>query len=709
MFENMNRRKSLRTLAAASNRPSESLDVQLRWNTPLLAGAMAIATLAVLAYLPCLRGGFIWDDELLLTNNDLIRGTNGLARIWFSTEPVDYWPLTSTSFWIEWRLWGMNSAGYHVTNLLLHIASALLFWAVLRKLAIPGAFLAAVLFTMHPVNVESVAWIAQRKNMLAIFFFLLSILWYLKSALLDTRPRLSRDGWYWLSLGAFLLAMLSKGSVAVLPAILLLILWWRRGINWRDALRIAPLFTLAVILTSVNIWFQTHGSQEVIREASFVERLLGAGAIIWFYLLKALLPLDLAFIYPPWSVRAGNPLWWFPLIAALCVTGILWWQRKSTVGSALFLAWSCFCVALLPVMGFADVGFMKYSLVADHYEHIALLSVIALLAAGFSIWQARVSTVARISSWGVASVVIAILCLLTSQQAQLYGNPNSLYMATLEKNPDCWVIHNLLGREFHQSGDVGRAVDEYRRAVELRPDLVEARSNLGSGLLGMGHLSAAVEQFTAALKLAPNRPDIHTNLATALLAMGDKTAAKEHYSTALQQMPNFALAHAGLGHLLFLEKQYASAIEQFQQAVQLRPDYADAHLNLGLAFEQSGNLPAAIEQFQQVLQLKPDYAEAQNAWGSALFNGGRPEDAITHFEQAIQLAPDYFTAYSNLASCYRRMNQPEQALSVAENALHRAQVVGNSEWVAQIQSWLTQQRSASAKEKPSKTNASNSK
>ncbi len=406
------------------------------------------------------------DDDLLLTKNDLILNPNGLHKLWCTTESVDYWPATNTSFWIEWRLWGMNSTGYHVTNLILHIVETLLIWVILRKMSIPGAFLTALLFAVHPVNVESVAWIASRKNITAMLFLLLSILWYLKAEIstaivrlapapfhgepwdLDKIPSplspLPSPPWYWLSLAAFMLAMLSKASAVVLPVLLLGILWWLRSLTRRDLLRIAPFFLLAVVLTGVNIWFQTHGEHIEIRNAGFAERLLGAGGVPWFYLYKALLPIDLVFIYPPWHIEVGNLLWWLPLLAALIVTAVLWRYRKGWSRPLLF-AWGFFCVSLLPVLGFTDVGFMKYSLVADHYQHIAIIGVIALAAAGWSSWHERARNTAHLAPTAVAIAAMGALTFLTWRQSEIYYNAIGLYQATLQKNPDCWLTHNDLG------------------------------------------------------------------------------------------------------------------------------------------------------------------------------------------------------------------------------------------------------------------------
>ena len=279
------------------------------------------------------------------------------------------------------------------------------------------------------------------------------------------------DYWYALSLAAFILAMLSKGSAAVLPVMLLGIIWWRRGrvIKW-DVVGTAPFFVAAVGFTLVNIWFQTHGSGEVIRNAGFVERVLGAGGVVWFYLYKAVLPYDLNFVYPQWQIRAGNVLWWLPLLAALALTAVLWRYRKGW-GRPFLFAWGFFCVALLPVMGFVDVGYMQYSLVADHYQHIAIIGVIALAAAGMSARRGPhpnplpegegtilnplprgKGTVFGFRGAVLGTMAAGILVILTWRQSSLYRDPVVLYEATLAKNPACSMAHNNLGTALIDAG-----------------------------------------------------------------------------------------------------------------------------------------------------------------------------------------------------------------------------------------------------------------
>jgi tetratricopeptide (TPR) repeat protein len=589
--------------------------------------------------------------------------------------------MSYSTFWIEWRLWGTNPTGYHVTNLILHVIEALLFWIILRKLSIPGAFLAAMIFALHPVNVESVAWIAQRRNVVALLFFLLSILWYLKftmsTAIAGMAPARSYGGpreqekthssfilhpssfhfWYWLSLAAFMLAMLGKGSAAVLPVLLLGILWWLRSLTRRDLLRIAPFFLLAVVLTGVNIWFQTHGKDLEFRNAGFVERLLGAGGVVCFYLYKALLPLDLAFIYPQWHIETGNPMWWLPLLAALIVTTVLWWFRKGWSRPLLF-AWGFFCVSLVPVMGFTDVGFMKYSLVADHYQHIALIGVIALAAAGWSLWRQRARNTAHWVTTAVAVAAMGALAFLTWQQSGIYHDAIGLYQATLQKNPGSWVPHNNLGNELGQTGRLQEAIEHYQQALRLKPDYADAHLNLGLALTNAGRLQEAIEHLQQALRLKPDYAVAHFNM-------------------------GLALANAG---------RLQEAIEYFEQALRLKPDYADAHNNLGVALVGAGRMQEAIEHYQQALRLKPDYTEALNNLGVALANAGRLQEAIEHLQQALRLNPNFTNAYYNLAMAYAMMQQSSEAIAAAQKALELARSAGQTNLAKQIEDWLNNYR-----------------
>jgi tetratricopeptide (TPR) repeat protein len=535
------------------------------------AGVALIVLAVLLVYLPALSGGFIWDDEALVANNHLLKSPHGLYGLWCTTEPPDFWPLSYTSFWIEWRLWGMNPTGYHVSNLLLHIVESLLIWIVLRKLSIPGAFLAVMIFAVHPVNVESVAWIAQRKNTLAMLFFLLSILFYLN---MGVRPPSAQNApsrvcsplFYSLSLLAFVLAMLGKGSVAVLPVLLLGIVWWLRPLTRRDLLQSVPFFLIAAALTGVNIYFQTYVANiGDIRTADFTQRLLGAGAVVWFYLYKALLPVNLLIIYPQWHIETAYWLWWLPLLAAFAVTAVLWLYRKSWARPVLF-AWGFFCLALAPVMGFTDVGFMRIALVSDHYLHIAVIGVIALAAALSSVWRRRARGAAHAAA--VATIVLGVcaLAFLASRQSRLYRDPVTMYRAILDKNPECWVACDNLGEKLLDSGHTQEAIILFQQALRIKPEFDDAHRNLGNALVKMQRLDEAIEHFKQAIRFRSDNAQAYNDFGSALVKAGQPQKAIEQFKNALRLEPNYIDVYHNLALLYAGIHQPDDAISAAQKA-----------------------------------------------------------------------------------------------------------------------------------------------
>jgi tetratricopeptide (TPR) repeat protein len=520
-------------------------------------GAVALVVAAVLlTYWPAIHGGFLFDDDTLVTQSAIAQASNGVSRMWLTTEPLDYWPVTNTSFWIEWRLWGANPTGYHVTNVLLHAVSALLLWAILRQLHVPGAWVAAFLFALHPVNVSSVAWIAQRKNTLAMVFFLLAIRWFVNSR-------------YGLSVAAFLLAMLSKGSVAILPGVLLLIMWWQKGaITRRDLVRVAPFVAIAVALTLVNVWFQARATT-VIRDATVVERVLAAGGVIWFYVWKALVPVNLLFMYPAMDfVRSG-----VPLVAAIGTTVVLWWYRAHRIVKVVLLAWMFFVIALVPVLGLADVYFMRYSLVADHYEYIAVIGVAALAGAAVARLPRRWATV-----MGVA--LIAVCGGLTWRQANTFASAETLYRTTLAANPSAWALHNNLGALLVDERRDVEAAASLREALRLRPELIAAQRNLCLASTHLGRFDEAIAECTKALESDPAYVDAHYHLGR-LFAMSNRTAeAEQHYRALIAGRPGSATAHTAYGLLLANVGRTSEAVAEFQKALAINPKDPDAQSNL---------------------------------------------------------------------------------------------------------------------------------
>ncbi|MGD0382117.1 MAG: tetratricopeptide repeat protein, partial [Thermoguttaceae bacterium] len=687
-----------------------------------LAGAAAIAVVAFLVYFPSINGGFVLDDNHLLTDSLFVKSSEGLYNFWCTSDPVDYWPMTNTTFWLEWRLWGMHTTGYHVTNLILHIVESWLIWVILRKLCIPGAFWAAIIFSVHPVNVEATAWIAQRKDMTAMLFLLLSILWYFKndtptSTVHCPLPTIHWRIFYWLSLAAFVLAMLGKGSAAILPVLLLGIAWWRQptetapifkasiaawlvkmglspymrqhivrialffpvavALAWlnvcaatyramrRHILRIAPFFLVAAALVWTNVWFQTHGSGEVIRRYGFVERLLGAGGAVWFYLYKAFFPINLSFVYPQWKIEAGDPLWWVSLVGALGVTAVLWCYRK-TWGRPFLFAWGFFGVALLPVLGFTDVGFMKYSLVADRYQHIAIIGVIALVSAGLGTWHKQARGRARLAAIAVAVLAVAALAFLAFRQSGLYHDADTLYQATLVKNPDCWLVRNNLGGALFEKGLVDEAMHQFRESVRLNPDYADAHSNLAVGLLQVGKYEEAIKHCEEALRLKNNKyPEAHHNLGIALVKVGRLPEGIEHFEQALELMPYYPDAENSLGSALLRTGRLDEAKEHLEKALLLQPNTADAHLNLGAVYQAMGRYPEAIDHYMRALALNPRDFTYHYALGEVLVETGRSEEAIGRYLEVVRLKPDFAEVYLKLALAYANIHQSARAESAA--------------------------------------------
>jgi len=604
-------------------------------NFKVIALGFLIFCTTVVAYLPALKGGFIWDDDTFLTQNKLIKATDGLYRFWFTREPTDYWPMTSSTLWIEWRLWGMNAAGYHATNIVLHAAEALLLWRILYQLRLPGAYFAAFIFAVHPMNVESVAWITQRKNLMAMLFSLLTVLFFLRTKLADgfrtaaCSPEEGRRSpiWYGLSMLAFTLGMLSKGSVAMLPLVLLGVLAWRRRLSLRDLVATLPFFFIAAVFTVVNILFQHHGSAEVVRDAGLLERLAGAGAVVWFYLYKILLPLNLMFIYPQWQIQAGDLRWWFAPLAAVAVSAFLWRNRNGRMRPLLF-AWGYFCVMLIPVMGFTDVYFMRYSLVADHFAHLAMIGVIAVVAAGWEYWREQMAPnpplgavrspspdgrrmPAILGSWAPQAAAVAIvgfLAFLTWRQGGIYRDPQTLYEATLAKNPGCWLFHNNLGVIYEHGGEPEKAIAEYEAALRFNEGYAGAQNNLGS-----------------ILSRTPGR-------------MNEAVA---HLQEALRIQPDFANAHNNLGIIWYRSGRLKEAIAEYQETLRYKPDFADAHNNLANAWRKIDRMDDAIMEYREAIRLIPGDAEFHfNLAGALLRIPGRENEAAAELETFLSIKPE---------------------------------------------------------------------
>ncbi len=614
----------------------------------LLALVLVIVTLAV--YFPVLRGGFVFDDDILITSSSMVKAGDGLYRFWFTTEAPDYYPLTSSLWWLEWRWWGDNATGYHVLNVLLHAVNAVLVWAILWRLKIPGAWLAGLVFAIHPVNVATVAWISEQKNTLSMLFYLVAILLYVR---FDEERRW---GWYGLSLAAFVLALLSKTAVVMLPVVLLGCVWWLRGrVRRQDLLRSLPLFVLSLLMGLVTTWFEYNRDMggRATRTDGFLSHLAVAGRAPWFYLYKVFLPVNLSVIYPKWEVDPSRWVSYAPGVALIGILTLFWWKR-NTWGRPLLFGLGYFVVVLFPVLGFFDQSFYRFSLVADHWQYYSIIGAIALAVAGGEWICRRMREPGRYARAVACVAVLMALAAATWSRSCVYADNETLWRDNVAKNPGAWLAHNNLGNALAQAGRVPEAIVQYEQALRINPDLAEAHNNLGNLLMRSGRMPEAREHLEQALRIDPNLAEADNNLGTALVQTGEIKDAIAHYERALRIQPEYAEAQYNLGLALEQLGKREDAIAHFEQALRINPDFAEAHYNLGTVLGQAGRMPEAIEHFEQALRIDPDLAEAHANLGNALAQVGRVPEAIGQYEQALRIKPNLAGAQTALARLQAR-------------------------------------------------------
>ena len=611
------------------------------WNW--LLGALLV--LAVLfAYQPAWHGGMLWDDGGHVTRPDL-RSWHGLYRIWFEPGAShQYYPLVHSAFWLQYKLWGDATLGYHLVNILLHSAAALMVAALLRRLAVPGAWLAAAVFALHPVHVESVAWITEQKNTLSAVFYLAAMITYLRF------DRERRTGIYLAAAALFLLALLSKSVTATLPAALLVVFWWQRGrLSWRrDALPLLPFFAVGATAGLFTGWVERTfiGATGTSFEFSIIERCLIAGRATWFYLAKLVWPADLIFIYPRWPISGA--LWWqylFPAAAILLVAGAWALRRRSRGPLAGVLI---FGGTLFPALGFVNVFPFVYSFVADHFQYLASLGIITLAAAGLAALLARWQLWGRATGTALCLGLLAILMGLTWRQSRSYRDLETLYQTTIQRNPACWMAHNNLGNILAARGDIDAAIGHYRTAMAIKPDYAEPPNNLGNIAADRGHLDEAIAYYRQSLASDGNYVEAHNNLGNALARHGEIDEAITHFRKALQGRPDFAAAYNNLANALASRGQFDAAIDNYRHAVDLTPEDAAAHNNFGQALVGAGQIDAAIAQYHIALSLRPVWAEAHNNLGNALAWSGKFDDAIAQYRRALEISPNNAEARRNL-------------------------------------------------------------
>ncbi|MBV9272976.1 MAG: tetratricopeptide repeat protein [Verrucomicrobia bacterium] len=600
---------------------------------------LLLAIVILITYLPAWNGAPIWDDNAHITSPEL-RSLEGLSRIWAHPGATQqYYPLAHTIFWIEHRLWGDSPLGYHLINLLLLWISTLLLLQILRRLQIPGAWLAAAIFALHPMQVESVAWISELKNTLSGVFYFGSVFVYLRFDR-ERKPQL-----YIAALLLFVCGLLSKTVIATLPGALLVVLWWKRGrlLLKPDILPVVPFFIIGAAASLFTAWIERNlvGANGADYSFSFIERLLIAGRVIWFYLGKLIWPLDLLFIYPRWQI--SQSIWWqylFPVSLLLFLGVLCWLSRRWRAPLAGFLF---FVGTLFPVLGFLNVYPFRYSLVADHFQYLACLGIIVPASAGIAQIVQNLHRRHRLFGYAFCAVLIFSFSVLSAAQSRMYTDAETVWNTTISRNPTAWMAHNNLGALLLQQGQLDQAINHFRSAIDIKPDEASAYMNLGDALLLKREWNEAIEEYQKALELKPELSGAHYNLANALLGLGQIDDAIAQYQEALRINPNNADAHNNLGAVLFQKGQFDEAIAHYQKALEINPQDVRARGNIAWAFATSPQPPVrkaiAVKLAEQANQLSGGANPGVlRVLAAAYAQNGQFPDAAETAGRALQLA-----------------------------------------------------------------------
>ncbi|MGI9251176.1 MAG: tetratricopeptide repeat protein [Pseudohongiellaceae bacterium] len=611
-----------------------------RWPDALPAAVLVLMVVA--SFWPAFFAGFVWDDNRYIAGEEQLLSLAGLANIWFrpgSLTETHYWPVLYTSFWVEHKLWGFNPAGYHVVNIVLHGINTVLLWRLLLRMAVPGAWLIAAFFAVHPVHVEVVAWVIARKDLLATLFSLLAVGCWLRF-----RER-GKTGTYLMLMLLFAASALSKTVAVTLPAILLVQVWWQHGrITGRDLVQLAPLFLLGFIIAAVDLSY--YDTRLVIRsEHSFAGHLIIAAKALWFYVGKLLWPQPLMLHYPHWDVNPARLVNWLAPVAAVALVTALWLARHR-IGRGPLAGVLFFGISLAPVLGFTDFGYLEYSFVADRYQYFASAGLIAVLvAAGVSGIMHDPSRGVEILGARIFAGLLLLACSIVSfQRAQVFQDEIVLFRNTIAANPGANEAWHTLGVMLMQRNRLPEAEEAFNKALVQDPDEAKIYANLGSVLLGQGRYQDAEALLRSAI---PRLPDDFETLP-------DPPTAKHHA----------VAVYLNLANALMEQERPTEAEEAIHSALAIEPNHLQAQQNLAGTLDQQAvvhfnamRFDEALALFQRSATLEPNNAETHSNLGSTLAQMGRYAEAITSFERALELNPEFTTARTNLQLARQRLNQ----------------------------------------------------
>jgi protein O-mannosyl-transferase len=676
----------------ASSPSAEDVTAGGSWKAKLAQPGYLCALLGlvtVLVYLPTVWNGFVnYDDSDYVTENAHVKsGLNWATVVWaFRTGHASNWhPLTWLSHSLDWQVFGLAPGPMHLVSLGLHVANTLLLFLVLRGLtgALWRSALVAALFALHPLHVESVAWVSERKDVLSTCFFLLTLGAYARHVQgpgpLPNGSRLtfhvSRS--YLLSRGFFALGLMSKPMLVTTPFVLLLLDYWPLG-RWqpgplktscaaagRLVLEKVPFLMLSIASSVVTFLVQRQGGA-VSTALTVGERIANAVVSYARYVRKMVWPHDLSVLYPHpghwplWQVLAG-----LALLAGISVGVAIGWRRRPY----LITGWLWFLGTMVPVIGLVQVGIQS---MADRYTYVPLIGLFVMVVWGVGDLAAeRVAQPWRGRALAGGTILALAACgVMTLRQVRIWRDSETLFQRAVEVTRNNYLAHNNLGYYYSGKGRMADAMEQYRLSLKIKPDYEDALNNLGYALAGQRKFAEAIPLYEAALRVRPKHAEVHNNLGNALSELGRIDEAIQHYLIALAQKPEHADAHNNLGIALAMKGKLDEAMEHFHLAVRYKPNYASAHSNLGNALAVQHKLDEAIKEYEESLRLKPDEAQAHNNLGNALMEQGRVEQAIGHYQEALRLNPDNNPeAHYNLALALVRQGKREEARAHLSEAL----------------------------------------
>ncbi len=618
-----------------------------------------------------------FDDDRYVTENTHVQA--GLSResiIWaFTATDVSNWhPLTWLSHMLDYQLYGMNPKGHHLTNVFFHLANTIFLFLILKWMtgALWRSTFVAALFALHPLHVESVAWVAERKDVLSTFFWILTIWTYLRYV---ERPAFNR---YLLILFSLTLGLMAKPMLVTLPFVLLLLDYWPldrfqlsqsgsahpikkqaslcatklRAENFRLFGEKVPLFALAAISSIVTFLVQRSGGS-VGGWDLYPVKIRIANALISYvsYIGKMIWPQNLAIFYP----HPGQSLQLWQAAGAGLLLGLISMAvlRVARRHPYLAVGWFWYLGTLVPVIGLVQMGAQA---MADRYTYVPLIGLFIMIAWGIPHLVMRFRY-RRIFLASVAGTVLAASLILTWTQLYHWKNTATLFQQALKVTENNYLAYNNLGNVLARQGKVKQAIAHYVKALQINPNFPSAHNNLGYALSRQGKMDEAIAHYVKALQINPNFSKAHNNLGNALARQGKNQEAIAHYTKALQIKPDFAGAHNNLGNVLEGQGKSKEAVFHFSRALELKPDFVEAHFNLGNALARQGKMDQAQAHFIRALELKPTFAEAHNSLGVILARKGRPDEAIDQFSEALRLKPDFRQARVNLEIATQEMGK----------------------------------------------------